>query len=215
MKSLIRKELFFATHPCVYLFALLGLMTAIPNYPSMVGLGYAFFAVMVSSNLRRANRDEELTVMLPVRRDHIVAAKAVLLLFIQALQLVFAAAGAVIAYFAFPGGNLIGTDANLAFFGLGALAFGVANLVYLPCFFKTGTKGGLPVLFATLAFIVTYGVLEVAIQAIPTLKAVIDGYSASGLGVRAAVLAVGLVAMLALTALGAKIGVKRFDKVSL
>ena len=47
MLKLLKKDLKLNMHPALYLFALLGAMVLIPNYPYIVGVGYSIMHIMV------------------------------------------------------------------------------------------------------------------------------------------------------------------------
>ncbi len=73
----------------------------------------------------------------------------------------------------------------------------------------------MPTLFGVLGYLALYGIAETLVQAIPSLTAALDGLNAEYLWARAIALAVGLFLMGALTAIGVKLGQKKFDKISL
>ena len=213
--AVLKKELFLSTHPAIYLFALLGLMTLIPSYPGVVGIGYVMLAVMQSDGIRRANKDLEFTLLLPAKRSFAVVGKALFVIAIELLTLVFASIGAVLAFIISPAGNITSIDANFAFFGIALVCLGIYNAIYISGFFETGYKTGLPTLFGTLGFLAFYTVAELLVNLIPTLSHLIDGYSADGLWIRLAVFVVGALIYALLTFLGIKRGQKNFEKVSL
>ena len=148
--------------------------------------------------------------------DDVVTGSAFLVVAFEAATLVSCGAFAAIADFVIsPGGNVVGLDPNLTLFGVAAAGYGAFNLIFLPGFYRTGYKSGLPTLFGVLGYLALYGVAETLVQAIPSLTAALDGLNAEYLWARAIALAVGLLLMGALTAIGVKLGQKKFDKISL
>lgn len=216
IKNLLFKELFFAVPLPVYLFCLTGALALIPSYPAIVSTGYCFLAIFISANIQRANRDIEFTAVLPVRRNDIVIGKAAFVVVVQLMQLLIAGICAAIAdYVISPGGNITGFDANLAFFGVVALGYGVFNVIYLPGFFKTGYKAGKPVLLGLFAFLLVYAAAETTVQLVPALRSAVDTLDFKTLWLRAVIFAAGAVAYGLLTFTGVKTAQKRFDKISL
>lgn len=213
--AVLKKELFLSTHPALYLFALLGLMTLIPSYPTIVGIGYVALAVLQADGVRRSNKDLEFTLLLPVKRSFVVVGKSLFVIAIELLTLVFAAVGAVLAFIISPAGNAVSIDPNFAFFGIALICLGIYNAIYISGFFKTGYKTGLPTLFGTLGFLAFYTVAELVVNLVPTLITTIDGYGANGFIARLIVFIVGLAVYALLTILGIRAGQKNFEKVSL
>ena len=214
--AILKKELMLATPRAMYLFAILGIMTFIPSYPSIVGIGYCALAVFSIDERRRANRDIEFTSALPVARKSVVTGKALFLAVFQGAFLFFASLGALLARFVIsPNGNIVGLDANFTFFGVALLSLGAFNAIYLPGFFKTGYKSGLPVLLGTFGFIGGYGLAEVLVNLVPGASAVFDGYGASGLWLRVIVFLAGVAVYTVGLILATKRAQKRFEKVNL
>ena len=212
--AVLKKELFLSTHPAMYLFALLGLMTLIPDYPGIVGVGYIALAVFQADGIRRANNDLEFTLLLPIKRSFVVWGKTLSVIVMETLSLVFALVGAILSRALMPQGNIATVDPNLSFFGIALICLGAFNLIYTAGFFKSGYKSGLPSLWGALAFVGIYSVFELLLNLIPTLS-LLDGYGAQGFVFRLIFCIVGLIVYILLTLLGVKIGQKNFEKVSL
>ena len=212
--AVLKKELFFSTPMAIYLFALLGFMTIIPSYPTIVGIGYVVLAVFQADGIRRANKDLEFTLLLPTKRSYAVVGKTLFVVAIELLTLLFGAVGAVIVYLTTPLGNEVFIDGNFAYFGIALIGLGVYNAIYTAGFFKTGYKSGVPTILGATAFLLVYTVAEILVKAVPSL-AMLDGYGADGLFARIITFVIGAIIYGALTVVGVKIGQKRFEKVSL
>ncbi|MGN1040703.1 MAG: ABC-2 transporter permease, partial [Candidatus Fimimonas sp.] len=165
--------------------------------------------------ISQANLSQEFTSTLPVKRSDIVGSIVAVVAMFQLITLLVGAICAPVAMVIFPTGNLVGLDANLAFFGIAFACFAVFNAIFLPNYFKTGYKYGLPLLLGLVGFVVTYGICETLVQVVPSLTALLDGYAAQGIWARAIVLAAGMVAYALCTAFATKRAVKKFEKVSL
>ena len=71
-------------------------------------------------------------------------------------------------------GNMAGIEANIAFFGLVLIMYGIFNAIYLPLFYKTAVKVGIPLVFASIAVTIYVVAVELAVQMIPFLKTHLD-----------------------------------------
>ncbi len=107
----------------LYLFALLGAMVIVPNYPYIVGIGYCIMHVMCYFQFANENRSHEFSATLPIKRADIVSATTLIIVLCQTLNFIAA------AIFAYPsklinpnGGNFVGLDCNFAFFGVALIA---------------------------------------------------------------------------------------------
>ncbi len=216
LRSLVKKELFFATYPALWLFALLGVLILIPDYPMIVAPGYVFLAIFTAFNVRRANKDLDFTVTLPVRRRDVVTGSAILIVAFELLTLAVCGVCAALAdYVISPAGNTVGLDPNLAFFGVVLIGYGVFNRVFLAGFYRTGYKAGFPTLFGVIGYLVLYAACETLVQLIPALTAALDGLDSAYLWARAITLIFGAILFAALTYDGVRSAQKKFDKISL
>ena len=119
MKNLMRKELVLAMHPASVLFLLLSAMLLIPNYPYYVICFYTCLGTFFICLTGRENRDIEFTALLPVRKTDLVRARVFTVMLMQLAQLVIAVPFAVFSS-RVSAENLVGMDANTAFFRIRA-----------------------------------------------------------------------------------------------
>lgn len=216
MLKLLLKELKLNVKLPLYLFTLLAAMMLIPSYPIIVGAGYTIMQVFVYLQLCAANKSMEFTAVLPVKRRDIVASTTVVIVFFQAL---FTAVSLLLLPVAkllhVADGNIVGIDGNFTYVAMALVCFGLFNLAFLPKFFSTGYKYGPALLTGTVFFVVGYLVMETIVQAVPTVKAIFDGYNEQYLWARAAAAVVALGAYVGLTFAANNIAVKEFEKVNL
>lgn len=216
MKKLLKKEIRLTIYPASYLFALLGALLLIPQYPYVVSIIYTVFSVFLTFNLARENNDHEFTAMLPVPRKQIVATKHMTVLYLELVQLLVAIPCALVSSLVlWKDGNLVGMDANFAFFGLALIYYAVFNYIFLTRYFKTGYKTGIPILLATGAFALTVVVCETLIAFVPALKAALDSLDPSTFVFQIPLLVVGIAILIGSTWLSYKKSVRNFEKVSL
>lgn len=141
MKNLMRKELLLAMHPASMLFLLLSAMLLIPNYPYYVICFYTCLGTFFICLTGRENRDIEFTALLPVRKTDLVRARVFTVMLMQLAQLVIAVPFAVFSS-RVSAENLVGMDANTAFFGFALVLYGVFNLVFFRNYYRAPGKVG-------------------------------------------------------------------------
>jgi hypothetical protein len=216
MKNLLYKEIRLVVSPSVYLLALLSGLLLIPSYPYFVGISYCLIGVFITFKEAAEHKDHEFTALLPVSRNHIVLAKHISVMYIEMLQIVAAIPFAFISSLIInPSGNKVGMDANIAFFGFAFTAFSVFNLFFLPSYFKTGYKTGMPMLFGLVGYLVTIALLEGMVIIVPWLKQNIDGLLPATVFYQVVILAAGLLLYLGGFYLTYRLSIKNFNKVNL
>ena len=213
MKNIIYKELKLFISPIVYLMLLLSALLVIPSYPAIVGISYSLLSINICFNIARANNDNQFTAMLPVPRNYIVSGKHFSIAFIELLQIVVTVPFSLISIFVTnANGNIVGLDSNMTFFGIALICYGVFNLIFLPWYFKTGYKAGIPMLVGVLGYFLVYGAVEILLN-FTNLKLYLDGTSVEYAGYRAIVLLSGIVFYIVTMLLSEKISVKNFNGV--
>lgn len=216
MLKLFKKELRLNMPKPLYLFALLGAMVLIPNYPYIVGIGYSIMHIMLYFQFVNENRSQEFSAMLPIKRADIVSSTTLVMVMCQMLNLAVAAACAYPSMLInLNSGNYVGLDCNLTFFGVALICLAMFNLVVIPRYFKTGYKYGLTLVLGLITFVLTYSVFEALVQAIPALTNSLDGYDGSYLWARLTVFAMGVIIYPLFTCIANKIATKKFEKVNL
>lgn len=216
MINLLYKEFKLVVTPMTFFFALLTALILIPNYPYCVGVGYGLLALFITFNTARMNNDHEFMAMLPIPRNDIVKAKFLDAAAIELIMILVAVPFALLSSLLLnKSGNLVGIDANFAFFGYTFIEYAVFNAIFLPMYFKSGYKVGVPMLAGLGGYLIVCLVLEVLTAVVPALHNVLDGTNAAYIGYRVGVCIFGII-VYALTMLSAyKISVKRFENVSL
>lgn len=215
MIRLFKKELALNVPAPLYVFALFGLMVLIPNYPYIVASGYVVLQIFYYLTMVNQNLSVQFTSMLPVKRSDTVGATTLVVALFELLNLTVIAICILPSQLLNPNGNLVGLDANLTLLGVCFACFGIFNLVFLPKYFKTCYKIGLPTLLGLIAFLLTYAVCETIVQVFPTLTAALDGYSAEFVWARAIVFVCGMLISVVATIFATKRATKNFKKVNL
>jgi len=215
MKNIIYKEFKLAIPYAIYLFIFLSALVLIPNYPYFVSFGYATLAIFITFSMARDNKDITFTSMLPVPRNDIVKSKLFTVLFLECVQIVACIPFAILSALVInTDGNLVGLDANFTLFGFAFIEFAVFNLIFIPKFFKTGYKIGMPILFGLIGYTISALLLEALVMAVPVLHTIFDGYAIENIGYQILALIVGLVFYILSAFISYKRAVKNFEKVN-
>lgn len=216
MKNLLYKELKLVVQPGTYFMALCALLLIVPSYPYIVGVAYGLVSFMVTFNVAVSNKDHEFTSMLPVSRSQIVLAKVINVLFTEMLTIAVAIPAALLSSLVFnKGGNIVGMDANFAFFGITLTAYAIFNAIFLPWYFRTGYKTGWPLAVGIGGFLLFATACEITIAIVPELKANIDSLDPSTIPYQLIVLGFGIAVYVTSLFFAWKKSVKNFAKVSL
>jgi len=215
MKNLLFKELRLALHPTAPIFLSLSAMMLIPNYPLYVIFFYTSLGIFFISLTGRENHDIAYTIGLPVSRRQLVRARILLAVMLEASQLILAVPFAILRQRLPIGANLVGMDANLAFFGSSLLMLGVFNYVFFVSYFRAPEKVGHAFILGSIAEGVYMLLAETLVHTIPFARDVLDTPDSEGLAAKLLVLAVGAAAFILLTVLAENRAAACFDKLDL
>ena len=216
MKKLLYKELRLALQAPAVLFLLLSAMLLIPNYPYYVTFFYSALGIFFCCQFGRENNDVGFTLTLPVRKRDAVTARFLLAVLLEAAQLLAAVPFALLRQsFVKLGGNTVGMDANVAFFGLALAMLGLFNLTFFPAYYRDVRKVGIPFVKGSAVILVYTIAAEVCAHAVPFFRDRLDTMHGAFLPEKLAVLAAGLVLWALLTLLAWKASVRRFEALDL
>ena len=216
MKNLFYKELKLAVHPTMWLFYPLSALVLIPAYPYYLVFFYSCLAVFFTCLQSRENRDFLYTALLPVSKRDVVRSRFLTVAFFQLLQMLFTVPFAVWSLRHNPvGGNSVGIECNVAFFGLSAVMLGGFNLCFFPPFYKTVQKIGWPLFYGG-AFVTLYICIAETLVHIPgKLSAFLNSKEPEIIKKQLPLLLGGLLLYALLTLLAMHRSEKNFEKVSL
>ena len=213
MYNLLYKELRLAAHPSLYVFLFMGALVLIPAYPYGIVFFFGMLGIFQTMMYVRETRDIYFTALLPIPKRGVVKAKLLLAAFAQLTELAISLPFAFLRTCYLAGGNPVGIEANLAYYGIGLMIFGVFNIVFFPQFFKTAYKAGT-------AFIIAMIPATLGIIAMETLVHIpglgwLDGIDAASL-IRQIPLLLAGIAVYAITWFSAyRLSAKRFSQVNL
>lgn len=215
MKNLLYKEFKLSVQPLTYLFLATAAMLLIPSYPYEVAFFYQTMGIFFIFMLGNTNNDLFFTALLPVRKRDTVRARFITVIILELLQMVASIPFALLKSRLNIAPNMAGVEANLALFGVAFVMYGVFNLIFLPMFYKTGYKAGMPFLVSGLVMGLVVVVTEVAINLVPGWNVALDSIEPAYLPQRLLALAGGLMIFVVLTLLAYKLSVRRFERLDL
>ena len=215
MKDLLYKEFKLAIHPTCYIFLLMAFMLLIPNYPYYVAFFYQTLGIFFIFIWGQVNNDVYFTTLLPIPKRDAVKARFGVIVIIELAQIVVSIPFAILRNSLNPTENQAGMEANIALFGLIFLMYAIYNMVFLPMFYNTAFKGGVPYVFACGAMAIFVVIAEASIQLIPALKTTLDTLDPSYLPQQLAVLLFGILVFSLVTALAYLKSAARFEKIDL
>ena len=216
MKKLFYKEMKLSANPLSYWFIAFSATTMIPQYPILVGSYFICLGIFHTYQRIRECDDITYTVMLPVKKQDIVTAKYLFVLFIEFMALTLCTLLTVVRMKVlgnvppYAANQLM--NANAAYLGYVMLIFAAFNSIFLAGFFKTAYKIGKPfILFCTAGFIII--TLGEVLHHIPGLKSLNDP---SDLNIpQMVILAVGVTLFMLCTWASYQKAVKDFEKIDL
>ena len=161
MRKLLYKEMKLSANPLSYWFITFSAMTMIPRYPILVGSFFICLGIFYTYQQVRECDDITYTVMLPVRKQDVVTAKYLFVLFIECIAFILCLFLTIIRMRflgdAVPYVTNQLMNANAAYLGYIMLVFATFNSVFLAGFFKTTYKIGKPfILFCAVATVIIF-----------------------------------------------------------
>ena len=217
MKNLLYKELRLATPLLTVLFLGFAVMAFLPGYPILCGAFFMGLGTFQGYQYQREAGDITYSLLLPVKKTHIVTAKYLAAVCLQlAAFLLFAAFTWIRMTFlsdapVYEQNVMMG--ANPVFLGFVLIIFAGFNGLFLGGFFKTAYGLAKPFLaFGIFAFL-TIAAAE-ALHHFPGM-AWTNALDYSQMGRQSAVLLCGAVLYVAVTVLSCKLSQKRFEKLDL
>lgn len=215
MKNMLYKEFKLAMHPTSIIFLSLSAMMLIPNYPYYMTFFYTTLAIFFTCLSGRENHDIFYAMTLPIRKRDIVKSRFLFVIILQLAQIITAIPFAMIRRtFSLPG-NLVGMDANVAFFGLSFLMLGLFNLVFFTKYYKDTDKVGTSFLLGTIVITIFMIIAEASVHVVPFIKNYLDTKDPEFLAYKVVVLAAGIVLYIVLTLISYQRSVRSFEALDL
>lgn len=215
MKNLLYKELRLSLHPASVMFLGLSAMMLIPNYPLFVTFFYTSLGVFFICLTGRENKDIDYTMALPVRKRNIVGARILLVVLLEAAQLLLAVPFAVLRSVLILESNAVGMNANAAFFGFALLMLGLFNFFFFTKYYNDTSKVGQSFLCGCIAFTVCMLIVETCAHIVPFVQIELNHPGEQYLVPKLVVLLAGAAAFVLLTLLAYRRSAKTFEALDL
>lgn len=215
MKNLLYKELRLSLHPAAVSFLCLSAMMLIPNYPLFVTFFYTCLGIFFICLNGRENKDIDYTMTLPVGKRNIVGARLLLVVLLEAAQLLLAAPFAFLRSILISESNLVGMNANAAFFGFALFMLGLFNFFFFTAYYRNTSQVGKPFLYGCIAFIVFMLIVETCAHVVPFVKIQLNQPGTQYLAPKMIVLLTGAAAFVLLTLLAYRCSSKSFESLDL
>ncbi|ERK58799.1 hypothetical protein HMPREF1983_00699 [Gemella bergeri ATCC 700627] len=216
MKKLFYKEMKLTANSLSYWFIAFSAMTMIPRYPILVGTFFICLGIFYTYQQTREYDDITYTVMLPVKKQDVVTAKYLFVLFIEFIAFILCTLLTVIRMKV--SGNVAPyaikelMNANVAYLGYIIIIFAIFNSIFLAGFFKTAYKIGKPfVIFCIVSSIVI--VVGEVLHHIPGLESLNEP---SNLSIpQVVIFVIGVIIFILCTWFSYKKAIKDFEEIDL
>lgn len=210
--KLLKKELRLALHPTAVIFLALSAMVLIPNYPYYVVFFYTGLAVFFTCLNGRENQDAAFTLLLPVSRRQVVAARFGAVVLLELVQLALTALFALVRRALPLPPNGAGMEANIALFGLSLVMLGLFHVVFFGLYYRNVKKVGLPFALSSAAVFLYITVMEVLCHTAPVFREKLDTADPLFLREKLIVLLIGAAGYILLTALAFSRAARSFER---
>lgn len=215
MKNLLYKELRLSLHPASVMFLCLSAMMLIPNYPLFITFFYTCLGVFFICLNGRENKDIDYTMSLPVRKRNIAGARILLVVLLEASQLLLAVPFALLRSMLVSESNAVGMNANAAFFGFALLMLGLFNFFFFRAYYRNPGKVGRSFVYGCIALTVCMLVIETCAHIVPFVKIQLNQPGIQYLIPKLFVLLLGAAAFALLTLLAYQRSAKSFETLDL
>lgn len=217
MNNLLLKELRLSVHPFYYVMPVLtGALMLVPGWLYfVVFLYFCFITVPNIFATYKAQNDLIFTVMLPVKKADIVAARVALIVLLEMLHMVTAVGFGMINRHLYGDWLPIFLYPTIGFWGLSFVMLGIFNLLFLPIFYKTSYKYGLANVVGILGAMSFAGLVEWAAIKNEWMIYYFKGEGILNNGFHLSILLGGMLLYSIMTYLSYRWSVVRFEKVEI
>jgi ABC-2 type transport system permease protein len=213
MKHLLYKELNLSIHPFfVWILPLIiSLLFFIPNWVYTIVFMY-FFWISVPQIFQgyNAQQDQAFISTLPVTKKSIVYSKIMAFIILQLIHLGFGAIMATLHVLAFGSGANFVMDINPALFGAVMVVYASFNIVFLPGYFRTSYRYGVPLIIGVIVSLLVATFFEMGTVIFPWMTQIMKSDS---IFVQLGVLFGGIIIFLGVNLLAVKWSYQNYRKI--
>ena len=213
--KLLKKEFALCLHPTTPIMVLLAALTLTPNYPYTIVFFFLSLGVFFICLTGRENNDVTFSLTLPVSRRDIVTARFLLVICMEAAQLLLLALCVWLHGKLDLGPNAAGTDANLTLLGEGLVFYAVFHLVFFPSYYGNVQKVGVSfVKSSAVLFLLTIADIVFS-YALPLSRDVLDTPDPAHLSAKLVFILCGAAIYPVCTWIAWRVSVRRFEKLDI
>lgn len=230
MKNLIYKELKLSMHPICYIFILIfPFMILIPSYPIGVGFIYVLTCypiLFLGANKGQQSNDLIYSTLLPVRKKDIVLARIITLLLMQFTFILIMSCLLPIAKIisqeiinGTPIGEPIpeipglGLNSFISVVAIAIIGFSIADIIYLPIYYKHGKSIVLSSLISIFAFVIYIMFFTLIITYIPGFEWLVNIFQSENNLIQIVVLLIAIIIYIIMHFITYKISSNELEKV--
>lgn len=213
MKDLLYKEMKLSIHP-FFLWMLpltLSLLLLIPKWIfTLVFMYFFWISVPQIYSGYNAQLDQAFLSTLPISKKSIVHSKAVSLIVMELIHLAFGVIVAVI-HVALYGSENFTMDVNPAFFGAVLVIYGCFNLTFLPGYFKTAYRFGIPLIIGVIVTLFVGTFFELGTVLIPFMGSLMKS---TGIFAQSGLLVAGVALFAGMNFLAARLSYRNYIRIN-
>lgn len=215
MTNLLYKEFRLVINPLFFLITLLGALVLIPQWAYFVAPMYLLFIAVPNIIVTaKTQKDNEFTVLLPVRKSDAVRARVLAIALLQVVQIFVIAIFAILNIILYHTSNFL-IDPNVAYIGCVFAMYGIFNVVFFPMLYKTAYKVGVPLIVAMIFTFAFAAGIEFLVVDVPVAAYILDGISRDALIGQIPVLVCGIAVFILLTWISIRKSSERYGRVDL
>lgn len=189
-----------------------GALFLIPQWPYFIAMMYFFFiSVPTLSSSYNSQKDNEFSMIMPVRKTDVVKARIAAFCIIELIHIAFGVIFAVIHHILYKFDNFM-LNLNPAFFGVAFTMFGIFNIIFFSMYYKSAYFFGIPTIVATVVTVLYITGIELSAIFMDSVRSF---FANPAIGIQLAVLIGGLAVFVIFNLLTVKIASARFEKVDI
>jgi len=217
MYNLLIKELKLGVNPIFYVLPFVtGALMLVPGWLYFVVFLY-FCSITVPNMFAGYKNQNDLifSIMMPVTKNDIVKAKIAVIVILELLHLVTAALYGMLHTHLYPNFNYFFFGPTLGFWGLCFVMLAIFNLIFIPMYYKTAYKYGVPTVAAIIGTVLFAGGAEwLGIQN-TSVSELFKGAGMDNTAIHLSILIAGMVVFTVSTIMAYHIAIRQFKKVEI
>ncbi len=211
MKKLLYKELRLCVPAQCLIYACMSILVFIPTWPTPVAFIYPLASLSIVFPLSLANRDMLYTGILPVKKEHIVLGKVLLIGALEIFSMLVSLPFALLRLALFSDFEYSGLGVSFALYGFIFIAYSIFNIIFFPWYYKKpDAKNALCTIISDLAASTFLMIVMVCFLLFPEASSFLSSLSGWGLFAQLALLFGGIGVFLLTCYLSYRLGYKSF-----